>query len=196
MLSKMNFKLFILSVTIFSMSPSVGQSLRIDTLKTKPIYEGSIVRWQCHAGSSIISEKNSPLIIINGKKFENCLLQNIFFDLDTAELLSLRVISPQNDSIKIYGKSGRNGVIVIEMIKTIKWISAKQILAQKLSEIFGARGKTLIIVDNVFFDPLEQLYFQEDLIENINVENNTKEYFDNRQFDSVVKISLRKNIRS
>ncbi len=185
-----------MAATIFLAMPSVAQNLKIDTLKIKPFYKDSMVRWRCHAGSSIISAKNSPLIIINGKKFKNCLLQNIIFDLDASELSSLRVINPQNDSINFYGKPGKNGVVIIEMRKAIKWISGKQILAQKSNEIFGARGKTLIVVDNVFFDPLEELYFQEDLIENINVENNTKEYFDNRQFDSVVKISLRKNIRS
>ncbi len=191
----MNIKLLILSLTIVLASTSIGQSLRIDTFKAKSVDTNSVVRWQCDAGSSIL--KNSyPLIIINGKTFKNCLLQNIFFDFDTTAISTLQVLNSQNDSVKLYGKAGKSGVIIITTKKSIEWISAKQILKQKSKAILSSRRKILIKVDQAFFDTSQELYFQKNLIDNISVVNNTTQYFIDRQFNCIVTISLTKKINT
>ena len=182
-------------MTIVLASTSIGQSLRIDTFKAKSVDTNSVVRWQCHAGSSIL--KNSyPLIIINGKTFKNCLLQNIFFDFDTTAISTLQVLNSQNDSVKLYGKAGKSGVIIITTKKSIEWISAKQILKQKSKAILSSRRKILIKVDQAFFDTSQELYFQKNLIDNISVVNNTTQYFIDRQFNCIVTISLTKKINT
>ena len=188
----MNIKLLILSLTILLTSTSIGQSLKIDTFKTASVDTSSVIRWQCHAGPSVLSKDNYPLVIINGKTFKNCLLQNIFFDLDTTTISTIQVLNPKNDSVKLYGKAGKNGVIIITTKRPIEWISAKQILKQKSNFIFSSHTKTLIKVGNAFFEVGEELYFQKNLIENISVANNTTQYFINRQFNSVVTISMTK----
>ena len=188
----MNIKLLILSLTILLTSTSIGQSLKIDTFKTSVVDTTSIIRWQCHAGPSVSSKDTYPLVIINGKKFKNCLLQNIFFDLDTNTISTIQVLNPKNDSVKLYGKAGKNGVIIITTKRPIEWVSAKQILKQKSNAILCPHKKTLIKVDKAFFDPDDELYFQKNLIDNISVANNTTQYYIDRQFNCVVTISLTK----
>ena len=188
----MNIKLLILSLTIVLTSTSIGQSLKIDTFKAKSVDTNSVARWQFHDGPSILSKDSYPLVIINGKIFKNCLLQNIFFDLDTTTISTLQVLNPKNDSIKRYGKPGKNGVIIITTKRPIEWISSKQILKQKSSVISCSRKKILIKVGQAYFDTGQKLYFQKSLIDNISVANNTTQYFINRQFNCVVTISLMK----
>lgn len=112
------------------------------------------------------------------------------FDLDTTNILTVQVLNPKNDSVKLYGKAGKNGVIIITTKKTVEWISAKQILKQKSIGILSSNKKTLIKVEKTFFDTDEEIYFQKDLIENISVANNTTHYYIDRQFNCVVTISL------
>ena len=169
-------------------SISIGQSLKIDTFKTLSADTGSLIRWQCHAGATVLSKDNYPLVIINGKTFKNCMLQNIFFDLDTTTIATIQVLNQKNDNIKLYGKPGKNGVIIITTKRPIQWVSAKQILKQQSNAILGSREKTLIKVDKTFFDTDEELYFQKNLIDNISVANNTTQYYLNRQFNSIVTI--------
>lgn len=188
----MNLKFLLLSFSILLTSTSKEQSLKIDTFKTALIDTSSVIRWQCQARPSIILKKSYPLIIINGKKFKNCLLQNIYFDFDTSNILTLQVLNPQNDSVKFYGKAGTNGVIIIKTKKPIQWVSIKQILTQKSNDILSTHRKTLIKVDNSFFDMSEELFFQKDLIDNISVVNNTIEYYIDRQFNSILKITITK----
>ncbi len=186
----MNIKLLILLFSIFLTFTTTGQVLKIDTFKTPYIDTSSVIRWQCHAQSSIVSENTYPLIIINGKQFKKCLLENIFFDFDTSTILNIQVLNPQNDSIKLYGKAGINGVIIIKTKKTFEWISSKQILAQKSNDIFSTHDKILLKVGNVSFNPSEELFFQKNLIDSISVANNTTEYYINKLFNSVVKITM------
>lgn len=188
----MSIKLLILSLTTLLAFPSIGQSLKVDTFKTSQVDNGSIIRWQCHAGPNVLSKHNYPLVIINGKTFKDCLLQNIFFDLDTTSISTVQVLNPMNDSIKLYGKEGRNGVIIITTKRPIEWISAKQILRQNSKTILSSYKKALIKVDKVFFDTDEALYFQKNLIDNVSVTNNTTEFYLDRQFNCVVTISLTK----
>ena len=188
----MNIKLLILSLTIFLNSTSIGQSIKVDTFKLSQSDTSSIIRWQCHAGPSVLSKDTYPLVIINGKTFKNCLLQNIFFDVDTTTISTIQVLNPKNDSIKLYGKAGKNGVIIITTKRPIEWLSVKQILKQKSKAISSSHKKTLIKVDKAFFDTDEELYFQKNLIDNISIANNTTKYYINRQFNCVVTISLSK----
>ena len=188
----MNLKLLISPLTILLTSFAVGQSLKIDTFKTAPADTSSLVRWQCHAGPTVISNDNYPLLIINGKTFKNSLLENIFFEIDTTTISTIQCLNPKNDSVKLYGKEGKNGVIIITTKRLIEWVSARQILKQKETNIYSSHDKTLLKVGNSFFDAYEELYFQKDLIKNISVTNNTTQYYNNRQFTSVVTISLMK----
>ena len=177
-------------MTIFLTSTSTGQSLKIDTLKTSHVDTSSIIRWRCTAGTNVLSKDNYPLIIINGKTFKNCLLQNIFFDHDTANILTVQVLNPQNDSVKTYGKGGQNGVIIITTKRPIEWTSAKQILKQKARVLLSSRKRTLIKVDKVLFDTGDELYFQKSLIANISIANNITQYYNDRQFKCVVTINI------
>jgi hypothetical protein len=188
----MNTKLLILSLTILLSFHSIGQSLKVDTFKTSHSDTSSIIRWQCHAGPSLLSIDDYPLIIINGKKFEKCLLQNIFFDLDTSTISKVQVLNPKNDSIKLYGEAGKNGVIIITTKKQINWISAKQILKQNSKTIPSSYKNILIKVDEAFFYPEEEIYFQKNLIGNISITNNTTQYYTDRRFSCVVTINLTK----
>ena len=185
-------KFILLSWTILSAFPSIGQSLKIDTFKTLPVDTSSIVRWQCHAGPSVFAKDIYPLIIINGKTFKKCFLQNIFFDFDTSTLSRLHVLNAKNDSIKLYGNAGKNGVIFITTKKPIEWISISRILKQKSNEILSTHKKTLIKIDNAFFETDEVLYFQKNLIDNISVANNATHYYHDKQFSCVVTISITK----
>lgn len=179
-------------MAILLTSASTGQSLKIDTFKTSPVDTSSIIRWQCHAGPGVLSNDNYPLVIINGKIFKNCLLQNIFFNFDTTTISAVQVLNSQNDSVGFYGKAGRNGVIIITTKGPIEWISAKQILKQKSNAILSSHKKTLIKIGKAFFDTDGEMYFQKNLIEKISVTNNTTQYYIDRQFDSLVTISLTK----
>ena len=188
----MNFKLQILALTILLTSNSIGQSLKVDTFKTSSVDTSSIISWQCQAGSSVLSKDTYPLIIINGKTFKNCLLQNIFFDLDTTTISTIQVLNPKNDSVKLYGKAGKNGVIIIATKRPIEWVSAKQILKQNSKAILSSHKKTLIKIDKAFFDTDQELYFQKNLIDNIYIANNTTQYYIDRQFNCIVTISVTK----
>jgi hypothetical protein len=184
----MNIKLLISSLTILLTSASIGQSLKIDTFKTSPVDTSSIVRWQCQA-SNVLSKDNYPLIIINGKIFKNCLLQNIFY-LDTTTISTIHVLNPKNDSVKLYGEARRNGVMIIVTKQPIEWISAKQILKQKSNDILSSTENILIKVNGTFFDADEELYFQKKLIYKISVTNNTTQYYRNRRFNCVVTVVM------
>ena len=188
----MNTKFLTLLLTILLTSTSIGQSLNVDTFKTLSVNTSSIISWQCHARPSVLSKDTYPLIIINGKTFKNCLLQNLFFDLDTTSVSTVQVLNPKNDSVKLYGKAGKNGVIIIKTKKSIEWISAKQILKQQSNAILNSHKKTLIKVDKVFFDTDEKLYFQKDLVNNISVANNATQYYIDRQYNCVVTITMTK----
>jgi len=188
----MNFKLQILALTILLTSNSIGQSLKADTFKTSSVDTSSIISWQCQAGSSVLSKDTYPLIIINGKIFKNCLLQNIFFDLDTTTISTIQVLNPKNDSVKLYGKAGKNGVIIITTKRPIEWVSAKQILKQNSKTILSSNKKALIKIDKAFLDTDQELYFQKNLIDNIYIANNTTQYYIGRQFNCIVTISVTK----
>jgi len=188
----MNFKLQILALTILLTSNSIGQSLKADTFKTSSVDTSSIISWQCQAGSSVLSKDTYPLIIINGKIFKNCLLQNIFFDLDTTTISPIQVLNPKNDSVKLYGKAGKNGVIIIATKRPIEWVSAKQILKQNSKAILSSHKKTLIKIDKAFFDTDQELYFQKNLIDNFYIANNTTQYYIDKQFNCIVTISVTK----
>ncbi len=188
----MNIKLLILSLAFFLTSSLIGQGLKIDTFNTVTVDTNSLIRWQCHAGSSVLSKDNYPLIIINGKTFKNCLLQNIFFDFDSTTIATIDVLNPKNDSVKLYGKAGKNGVIIITTKRPIEWVSAKQILKQNSYAILSPHKKTLIKVDKTFFETDEELYFQKNLIDNISVSNNTTQYYIDRQFNCVVTVTVTK----
>ena len=186
----MNFKLLISTLTILSSFAAGGQNLKIDTYKPISVDTNSLVR--CQVGPSIASGNNKPLLIINGKDFGNCSLQNIFFELDTTTISSIEVLNPQNKSVLLYGTNGRNGVIDITTKETIGWTTLKQILKQKANKIYSSKDKTLIKVDNSFFFAEEELYFQKNLIKTISILNNTTQYYGDRQFNSVITISLSK----
>jgi len=188
----MNFKLQILALTILLTSNSIGQSLKADTFKTSSVDTSSIISWQCQAGSSVLSKDTYPLIIINGKIFKNCLLQNIFFDLDTTTISTIQVLNPKNDSVKLYGKAGKNGVIIITTKRPIEWVSAKQILKQNSKTILSSNKKALIKIDKAFLDTDQELYFQKNLIDNIYIANNTTQYYIDKQFNCIVTISVTK----
>ena len=93
------------------------------------------------------------------------MLQNLFFTIDTTTISSVQVLNPSNDSIKIYGKAGKNGVIIIATKRPIEWVSVKQILKQNSNAILSSHKLTLIKVDNAFFDTDEELYFQKNLVD-------------------------------
>ena len=188
----MNIKLVILSLAILLTVPSIGQSLKVDEFKISEIKSDSIIRWECNLGPTRLSNENYPLIIINGKKFKNCLLQNIIFYFDTITISRVQVINPKNDSIKLYGKAGKGGVIIIKTKTKIEWISGKQILRQNAKKILSSHKKTLFKVDNIFFNANEELYFQRNLIENIYITNNTEQYYIDGQFTCVVTITITK----
>gem|GEM_PF-4749470 len=92
-------------MTILQNSTSIGQCLKIDSPKISLVDTTSIILWKCHAGSSMSSKDNYPLIIINGKSFKKCFFQNIFFDRDTTTISAVQVLNPKNDSVKLYGKT-------------------------------------------------------------------------------------------
>ena len=121
-----------------------------------------------------------------------CRLQNIFFDLDTTTISTIQVLNPKNDSVKLYGKAGKNGVIIIATKRPIEWVSAKQILKQNSKAILSSHKKTLIKIDKAFFDTDQELYFQKNLIDNIYIANNTTQYYIDRQFNCIVTISVTK----
>ena len=91
-----------------------------------------------------------------------------------------------------YGNSGKNGVIIITTKRPIEWVSAKQILKKKSNAISASHKKTLIRVDKALFDTDEELYFQKNLIDNISIANNTTQYYSDKQFNSVVTITMTK----
>jgi len=188
----MTIKRLITALPILLTSTLMCQNLKVDTFKASVVDTGSMVRWQCHAGPGILSSDDYPLLIINDRIFRNCLLQNIYFDLDSTTISAVQVLNPKNDSVKLYGRAGKNGVIIIKTRKSIDWISARQILKQKANIIFSTRKKTLIKVGNVSFDANDQVYFQKDLIDNISVTNNTIQYFADKQFNSIVTITIAK----
>jgi len=120
------------------------------------------------------------------------MLQNIFFTIDTTTISAIDVLNPKNDSIKSFGRAGRNGVIIIRTKRPIKWISVKEILKQKAAMIFSSQEKILIKVNDTFFDTSEELYFQKELIKNISIINNATQYYREKTFDSIVTITLTK----
>ncbi len=71
-----------------------------------------------------IRKDNYPLVIVDGQRVDFAKLEI----LDTADIYNIRVIGPKNDSIKFYGKAGRDGVIIVDTKDKIGHNWAKKIM--------------------------------------------------------------------
>ena len=85
----------------------LGQSINSNNLDVPK--SDSVIKIKLHCPGSRNKDKR-PLVIINGF---SCPYDNLFFDWDTSNISSIKVLTLQNDSLKLYGKKGRNGVIII-----------------------------------------------------------------------------------
>ncbi|HEV8504696.1 MAG TPA: hypothetical protein VGQ53_04820 [Chitinophagaceae bacterium] len=185
----MNFKLLFFLIPIILVFPSFGQSMTTDTFHTKQADTSSVPSWKCGAGPTKTSKDINVLIVVDGKSFQDCSLEHIFFDINiVAEIKVLK-----GDSAKKYGKAGKNGVVIIVTKKPVEWISAQQLLKEKENAISGSTQNTLIQVNESCFDTSEKLFFQKSYIKNISVANNSEQFYAARKFDSVVTITLENN---
>ena len=205
----MKTKLQILLLTFFLTGASIGQNLKIDTSKIAslraslmPIDTNSVLHAQHDASTTLFLKQSFPLVIINGRTFkQHALWWNVFIDFDTTNVSTIQVLNPKNDSIKLYGKAGKNGVIIITTKRPIEWISMKQILKQKSSDLLCSHKKTLIKIDRgfndseelsiLYFDSKENLYFEKGLID-ISIVNNKMKFYIDRTYDCVITITVKK----
>ena len=133
----MNTKIIIFSFAIIAATPSLGQSLKTDTMHLNQADTSSIPGWKCGAGPTKTSKDINVLIVVDGKSFQDCSLEHTFFDINiVAEIKVLK-----GDSAKKYGKAGKNGVVIIVTKKPVEWISAQQLLKEKENAISIASSK-------------------------------------------------------
>ena len=162
----------------------LGQSINSNNLDVPK--SDSVIKIKLHCPGSINKDKR-PLVIINGF---SCPYDNLFFDWDTSNISSIKVLTLQNDSLKLYGKKGRNGVIIIITKNPIEWVSIKQLLKDKYTSILSKFKMTLIEVNNSHFEPEEEILIQKNMLTNISVINNTVDHYFDRKFTSILKIKL------
>jgi hypothetical protein len=131
-----------------------------------------------------------PLIIINEREFEYCDFSNLFFD--NSKIATVNVISPKNDSIRIFGKAGRNGIIIITTRDIITWVSSKEIIRHNSKSLFPSYKKYILRINGKFADPREEIYIQKDLIKSVNLEKDALEFYLNEEYHRVIEIKLTK----
>lgn len=183
----------ILLLTVVLTGAAQGQNFKVDTFTTFPVDTNDQIHWQCSEGKSLTKE-NYPVIIINGKKFEQCSLQNVLFDTSANNISSVRILIPDNHRVKNYGRAGKNGVVIIETVVPIQWVSAKQLLKQKPVALSTCGKPTLFKLDGSFYGKGEQFYIQKELIKDITIKNNIVQYHLNTKYSCVVTVSLKTNL--
>lgn len=142
-----------------------------------------IIKDQC-----TITKSDYPLIIIGGRRFKKSDFSNIFFDL--SNLSNINVINPKNDSIKLFGRAGRNGVIILNTKNKIDWISSNVIRRQYFKSLFFFHKKAVFQINGVLADPECKTYIQKDLIVSITVKHAEVFYHDN-EYHTVVDVTLK-----
>lgn len=125
-----------------------------------------------------LTKKEYPLIIINNQRFKYSSLSNFYFDIST--ISQVHVINSKNDSNKLYGKAGRNGIIILQTKNKISWISSRKIIRLNLKGLFHSHRKIILKINKTLIDPWQEVYIQKDLIQSIKVEKVGLNFFINK----------------
>jgi hypothetical protein len=133
------------------------------------------------------SEGALPLLIFNGEKFPNIPLDQIFFNAHAIK--SVQVISEKNDSVKAFGKDGKNGVILITTHNPIIWMTSDKIAKKNISDITDKPERILFNVDGKKYGAGQKLYFANGVIEQITVQNDSSEVFMDKLYKKKILIS-------
>ena len=183
-------KLFIISILIFLTLFSKSQEISAKA----PQLQFSIndtssarIKWYPERTTRIPMSEN-PLVIINEKQFKYCDFSNLYFDISSVS--NINVLSPKNDSSKLYGKAGRNGIIILNTKHTIYWVTSRQILRQQSKSLFHTHRKTILKINNNLIDPTEKVYIQKDLIKSVSIDNDAIEFFADKEYNKVISITL------
>ncbi len=124
--------------------------LKAQTLQKVPLQDGllpdtSSQKVTLHSGCP--SRLNDPdmLWIIDGKKFKYADVPKLYFNL--SNISGGRVIGYQNDSIKVYGKNAKDGVIIMTTKERIDWISLKNIVRKYAKDSSVSANKIAVKIN-------------------------------------------------
>jgi len=142
-----------------------------------------------------IQESDEPLFIINGKKVE----KSLFEDVDSDDIESVFILKGDN-ALKKYGKEGENGVIIMTKkgAKNLFSEDEDEVIIESESQLhinMDGKNSPLFIVDDeiVEEDEIQEINpNQIDRVEVIKDSESVKQY-GNKGKDGVVKIFTKKN---
>jgi len=135
-----------------------------------------------------LTKSDYPLIIIGGRRFKEMTFSNIYFDLSNVYHIS--VINPKNDSIKLFGRAGRNGVIILATKNKIDWISSNAIGWRYFKSLFFLHKKAALQINGVVTDPESKTYIQKDLIISATIKK-SEVFYGDTEYDTVVDVKLK-----
>jgi hypothetical protein len=136
----------------------------------------AIFRFHC---SPSIKKNEDPLILVNGKRTPN-FFKNYFFSIN--KIKSITVLSPKNDSIKLFGRKGRYGVINIKIKPSFNWQTSNELYKRQNDNESEGWKNTITIVNGVYYSPKQKVRFSDDVIEDIKLEKEIKIYFENKSY--------------
>lgn len=191
----MSIKINILIAALsFSLHAS-GQPLKLDSLKMPtlvPIQSAhtsdSPIVWICRVPRS--NNNESPLIIINNKRFKSASLTNFYNLVDTGMIINIQVLNKQNDSAKVYGKHGKNGVIIITTHANIEWVAATDILRKQLRITNKSIKEFLVQLNDSTVIATTDAYLPKQLIKTIEVQKDKLHFFNGKQFTGLARITF------
>lgn len=191
MIIKINILIILFS---FSLNAS-SQTLKLDSLRMPTLVPIQSVRtsdsqivWVCHAPRSNSNE--GALIIVNNKRFKNTLLINFYNLVDIGMIKNIQVLSNQSDSAKMYGKEGKNGVIIITTRSNIEWVVATDILRKQPKLSTKATKAFLIQVNDSTVIAATDAYLPKQLIKTIEIQKDKLHFFNDKQFTGLARITF------
>jgi len=133
-----------------------------------------------------------PLIIIGGRRFKGSDFTNLYFDI--SNIVGVRVISTKNDSIKLFGRAGRQGVIILDTKTNVEWITSNAIRRKYFKSLIFWHRKAAFQINGSIINPAPNVYIQKDLIKSTKVTNNGFDVYDTIEYHRIINVEVDKVI--
>ncbi len=140
----------------------------------------------------LLQKAHYPLIIVGGRRFKGSDFKNLYYDF--SNIVGVRVISTKNDSIKLFGRAGRHGIIIFDTKTNIEWITSNAIRRKYFKSLIFWHKKAAFQINGSIINPAPNVYIQKDLIKSVKVINNGFDVYDTIEYHRIINVEVDKVI--
>lgn len=180
-----------LIVTVFFASFTLfleGQTLQKLPLQGGLAEDTSFRKMHLHDGPTTMLKDPHILLIIDGKRFAYADVLKSYFNI--SNIAGARVIGYQNDSIKLYGKNAKDGVIIMTTKERIDWVSLKAIIRKYAKDSSVPAKKIAVKIGGSSVIDLRKIWFDRNVINAIHLSTDLVELYINNAHKWILDIDI------